>query len=171
MNDGENAFDSFDYVISDGNGGTDTATVNVTINGEGSAPPPPPPPPSTGAFEDFEDGVGEPGLNFTNVGLTTQDPGVVSGSQAGISIGGQIIFDMGGAVFDFESAHFTSATRNKTKVKVEGYLDGERISSESFTARLTQEKFRELADSRFDNVDQVVITSTGGVIIDDITLL
>ena len=31
---GESATDSFDYTISDGNGGLDTATVNVTINGQ-----------------------------------------------------------------------------------------------------------------------------------------
>jgi len=33
LNDGDQAFDTFDYTISDGNGGTDTATVTVTING------------------------------------------------------------------------------------------------------------------------------------------
>ncbi|MHC5761440.1 VCBS domain-containing protein, partial [Nostoc sp.] len=34
---GATATDSFDYTISDGNGGTDTATVNVTINGVNDA--------------------------------------------------------------------------------------------------------------------------------------
>lgn len=33
LDDGESAIDSFTYVISDGNGGTDTATVTVTVNG------------------------------------------------------------------------------------------------------------------------------------------
>ncbi len=164
LNAGENAADSFDYVISDGNGGGDTGTVNVTINGEGGAIP------STDIFEDFEDGVGESGLAFQNTVLTSQDPGVVSGTQAGTSTGDQIVFSMGTA-FDFESAFFTSATRNKTKVKVEGYLDGTRVSSESFTIFRDQEKFRELNDSRFDNVDEVVITASGGVILDDISLL
>ncbi|MHC0061782.1 beta strand repeat-containing protein [Nostoc sp. UIC 10890] len=35
---GTTAADSFNYTISDGNGGTDTATVNVTINGANDAP-------------------------------------------------------------------------------------------------------------------------------------
>ncbi|PLX39346.1 MAG: hypothetical protein C0606_02125 [Hyphomicrobiales bacterium] len=35
---GESATDSFTYIVSDGNGGTDTATVTVTINGENDAP-------------------------------------------------------------------------------------------------------------------------------------
>ncbi|MEH2230608.1 MAG: Ig-like domain-containing protein [Nostoc sp.] len=35
---GATAADNFDYTISDGNGGTDTATVNVTINGVNDAP-------------------------------------------------------------------------------------------------------------------------------------
>jgi len=35
---GASATDSFDYTISDGNGGTDTATVNLTINGVNDAP-------------------------------------------------------------------------------------------------------------------------------------
>ncbi|NRB75158.1 MAG: tandem-95 repeat protein, partial [Verrucomicrobiales bacterium] len=33
LDDGESATDSFDYVISDGNGGTDTAMVTVTVSG------------------------------------------------------------------------------------------------------------------------------------------
>ncbi|MDH3666726.1 MAG: Ig-like domain-containing protein [Paracoccaceae bacterium] len=164
LNAGENAADSFDYVISDGNGGTDTGTVNVTITGEGGVVP------NSDIFEDFEDGVGESGLVFTNTVLTSQDPGVVSGSQAGASTGDQIIFSMATS-FDFESAYFTAATRNKTKVKVQGYLDGQQVSSESFTIFRDQEKFRELNDSRFDNVDQVVITASGGLILDDISLL
>ena len=36
--DGEEATDSFEYSISDGNGGTDSATVTVTITGENDAP-------------------------------------------------------------------------------------------------------------------------------------
>jgi len=35
---GETATDSFDYTISDGNGGTDTATATITINGGNDAP-------------------------------------------------------------------------------------------------------------------------------------
>jgi Ca2+-binding RTX toxin-like protein len=40
--------DTFDYTISDGNGGTDTATVTVTV---GDAPPPPPPPTRDGIID------------------------------------------------------------------------------------------------------------------------
>ena len=35
---GETTTDTFDYTISDGNGGTDSATVTVTITGENDAP-------------------------------------------------------------------------------------------------------------------------------------
>ena len=35
---GESANDSFDYTISDGNGGFDTATVTITVNGANDAP-------------------------------------------------------------------------------------------------------------------------------------
>jgi hypothetical protein len=34
-----------------------------------------------------------------------------------------------------------------------------------------RETFRELDDSMFDNVDQVMINASGGVIVDDLTLL
>ncbi len=36
--DGETATDSFSYVVSDGNGASDTATVTVTVNGENDTP-------------------------------------------------------------------------------------------------------------------------------------
>ena len=35
---GESAIDTFDYTVSDGNGGTDTATVTVTVNGVNDVP-------------------------------------------------------------------------------------------------------------------------------------
>lgn len=46
LNTGESATDSFEYTISDGNGGFDTAIVTVAIDGVGAIIEPPPPPPA-----------------------------------------------------------------------------------------------------------------------------
>lgn len=45
LNTGESATDSFEYTISDGNGGFDTALVTVAIDGVGQVVEPPPPDP------------------------------------------------------------------------------------------------------------------------------
>jgi len=39
LNDGASATDTFSYMVTDGNGGTDTATVTVTITSPGNQPP------------------------------------------------------------------------------------------------------------------------------------
>lgn len=44
-NAGFSGGDSFDYSISDGNGGTSSATVALTVSAAAAPPPPPPPPP------------------------------------------------------------------------------------------------------------------------------
>lgn len=60
LNQGESATDSFQYGISDGQGGTNIATVTVAIDGVG-APPPPAPPPAPVVADHFESwGTGSP---------------------------------------------------------------------------------------------------------------
>lgn len=60
--------DSFEYKISDGNGGQDTANVIITIQ-----PKSPPPPPTT-AYEQVIDN-GEPGTSQTGLWLRSSAPG------------------------------------------------------------------------------------------------
>ena len=162
LNSGENATDSFDYQISDGNGGTDTATVSVTVNGEGTPPP--------AVILDFESGIGEAGFVFTDTILTTRAKGVASGNFAGQSDGNSLTISHADA-FDFDSGYFTAVNGRKVTVEVEGYLDGAFVGRETFTVSDKRETFRDLNDGIFDNVDQVVITASGGVIVDDLTML
>ncbi len=61
--DGETALDTFTYVVTDGNNGTDTATVTVTITG-GNEPP---------VAVDDTATVGEDDLTTTNIDLTGND--------------------------------------------------------------------------------------------------
>lgn len=55
LNTGQSATDSFEYTISDGNGGFDTAIVTIAIDGISpiTPPPPPPPPPPVDPIETF----------------------------------------------------------------------------------------------------------------------
>ncbi len=162
--DGESAVDSFDYEISDGNGGTSTATVNVTVNGEGT--------PLPAVVIGFEGTIDQDGFVFTDTELTSRAKGVASGSQAGASIGDSLSFShLDLDSFDFESGYFTALDAKRTTVTVDGYLDDVLIGSESFTISANRETFRALDDSIFDNVDKVVISTGGGVIVDELTLL
>jgi hypothetical protein len=138
------------------------ATVNVTVNGEGTPPP--------AVVIGFEEGVDQDGFVFTDTLQTSRAKGVVGGSQAGQSVGDSMSFSNDHS-FDFESGHFTALDAQRTTVTVNGYLDGVLVASEEFYIMANRETFRELDDSMFDNVDQVMINASGGVIVDDLTLL
>ena len=54
---------------------------------------------------------------------------------------------------------------------VEAWDDGVQIGSETFTISDRRETFLELDDAIFRSIDEVVITASGGVIVDDLTLI
>jgi len=168
--DGETATDVFVYEISDGNGGTDTAEVEITVEGEGAEP--------VETHIGFEDGAQcrwfdeEDGFVFANTYGTTRSKGVAEGELAGRSYGDSLSFARAdGDSFDFEEAVFTLIGRGKTTVTIEGYLDGDLVGTEDFRFRANKEKTLSLSDEIFDDVDEVVVTSKYGVILDDMTLL
>ena len=51
------------------------------------------------------------------------------------------------------------------------YLDGVEVGSESFRIRDNKETTRALSDGVFDEVDEIVISASGGVIVDELTLI
>jgi len=74
---GETATDSFNYTVSDGNGGTDTATVTVTINGVNDAP-----------VGNDDSGVGfttDEDSSFTTVNVLANDTDVDAGDVLSVS--------------------------------------------------------------------------------------
>ncbi len=158
---GESAVDSFIYEVSDANGGTDTATVSVTVDGDGTPPP--------AIVLDFEgETPDQDSFVFADTTLTTRAKGVVSGAQAGQSVGDTLSFAHADS-FDFESGYFTATDVNRTTVTVTGFFDGTEIGSESFTISKNKESFHAMDDAIFDNIDMVTITANGGVIVDDLT--
>ncbi len=170
LSDGETATDVFVYDAADGNGGTDTAEVEITINGEGTSP--------VETHIGFEGGSPcrwfdeEDEFVFTNTYVTARTRGVSEGGYAGRSYGDSLSFARAdGESFDFEEATFTALGWRKATVTVEGYLDGELIGVEDFRIRANREKTLSLSDEIFDEVDEVVVTSNYGVILDDMTLM
>ena len=168
--EGETATDVFVYEISDGNGGTDTAEVEITVEGEGEQP--------VEMHVGFEDGApcrwfdDEDGFVFANTYGTTRSRGVAEGDVAGRSYGDSLSFARAdGDSFDFEEAVFTLIGRGKTTVTIEGFLEGELVGTEDFRFRANKEKLLSLSDDIFDQVDEVVVTSKYGVILDDMTLM
>ncbi|WP_299474577.1 Ig-like domain-containing protein [uncultured Roseibium sp.] len=168
--DGDTATEAFVYEVSDGNGGADTAEVTVTIVGEGTAP--------VETHIGFEDGSlcgwfdEEDEFVFADTYVTGRNRGVSEGELAGRSYGDSLSFSRAdGESFDFEEAVFTAMGRGKVTLTVEGYLDGELVGSEDFSVRANREKKLALSDSKFDEVDEVVVRSNYGVILDDMTLL
>ncbi|MFC6658922.1 Ig-like domain-containing protein [Roseibium salinum] len=171
--DGESATDSFVYEISDGNGGADTATAVIAISGIGT----PPPEPAT-AVIGFESGTigeaftSEDGFVFTDLVATDRSTGVAAGSLAGQSSGDSLtIARSDGEAFDFEQCFFSAVSGKNVEVTVEGYFDGQLVGSDSFRTWDNKESLATLPDSTFDQVDEVVITATGGVILDELTLI
>ncbi|WP_428686453.1 Ig-like domain-containing protein [Roseibium sp.] len=171
--DGDGATDSFTYEVSDGNGGTDTATAVINISGSGT--PPPAPTAHVIGFEAGGPGMAfdqEDGFVFLNTVATNQSMGVASGSYAGQSVGDSLTFYSGdGSSFDFDQAVFTAVDGKNVTVTVHGFEDGVEIDSYSFRIRDNKETVAPLPDGIFDHVDQVTITATGGVIVDDLTLI
>ncbi|MEP1571942.1 Ig-like domain-containing protein [Roseibium album] len=170
LSDGETATDVFVYDVADGNGGTDTAEVEITLNGEGTSP--------VETHIGFEGGSPcrwfdeEDEFVFTNTYVTARTRGVSEGDYAGRSYGDSLSFARAdGESFDFEEATFTALGWRKATVTVEGYLDGELVGVEDFRIRANKEKTLSLSDEIFDEVDEVVVTSNYGVILDDMTLM
>ncbi|MBG6172433.1 VCBS repeat-containing protein [Labrenzia sp. EL_208] len=170
LSDGETATDIFVYDVADGNGGTDTAEVEITLNGEGTSP--------VETHIGFEGGSPcrwfdeEDEFVFTNTYVTARTRGVSEGDYAGRSYGDSLSFARAdGESFDFEEATFTALGWRKATVTVEGYLDGELVGVEDFRIRANKEKTLSLSDEIFDEVDEVVVTSNYGVILDDMTLM
>lgn len=169
--DGQSATDSFIYVVSDGNGGFAQATASITIAGQGT-----PPTPTTVDFENASAidaaTVTDDGFMFSNAGLTTSDPGVSSGTFALTDLGGAVTLSReDGESFDFESGVFALAGRGRETLTIEGYLDGQLIGSESFNLRANRENTVQTSDAIFDMVDEVVLTSSSGLTMDDLVFL
>ncbi|MCA8928736.1 MAG: cadherin-like domain-containing protein [Alphaproteobacteria bacterium] len=165
--DGQTATDSFTYQISDGHGGSDMATVTVDIAGAGTPPPAP-----IATVIDFEGGsADQDGFVFTNLVLTNRQTGVVSGSFAGESVGDSFSFARSdSAHFDFDSGFFTAVSGKRVDLLIEGYDNGTLVGSETVRIQDHKETGLHLSDAMFDNVDHVVITASGGVIVDDLGL-
>ncbi|MES0808112.1 Ig-like domain-containing protein [Roseibium sp. SCPC15] len=180
--DGESATDTFEYQVSDGKGGTDTAVATVTINGAGTAPTDPTDPtdPVEPALHviGFEGGtngqpfITESGVVFENTIATNQSTGVSDGGLAGRSVGQSISFSLAdGGDFDFEGAVLTPGAGWWSTITVEGYNDGQLVGSESFTSWGRRENDYSANDNIFDQVDEVVITSSNGIILDEAQLI
>ncbi|MCV0427154.1 MAG: cadherin-like domain-containing protein [Roseibium sp.] len=171
--DGETAFDSFEYLVSDGNGGTDTATATITINGEGVVP--------TGpelhviGFEGGSNGqpfLSENGVVFEGAVATNASTGVSAGNLAVRSAGQSVSFSLeNGGDFDFEGAVLTPASGWWSTITVQGYDDGVLVGTERVTSWGRRETDYDTNDNIFDQVDEVVITSSNGIIIDEAQLI
>ncbi|MEX0340332.1 MAG: Ig-like domain-containing protein, partial [Arenibacterium sp.] len=169
--DGQSGMDSFKYVVSDGNGGLAEATASVTIAGQGT-----PPAATTVDFETADQitptSVAANGFEFSNASLTGSAPGVSSGVLALQDLGGPITLSRSdGQSFDFESGIFALAGRGRESLTIDGYLDGELIGSESFNLRSNRETSVQPSDTIFDIVDEVVLSSSNGMTLDDLTFL
>ena len=171
--DGETATDSFEYLISDGNGGTDTATATVTVNGEGTAPSGPEL--HVIGFESGTNGqpfVSENGVVFEGAVATNISAGVSAGSLAARSTGQSVSFSLeSGGDFDFEGAVLTPSSGWWSTITVQGYDDGELVGSQSFTSWGRRENSFDANDNIFDQVDEVVITCSNGIILDEAQLI
>ena len=73
--------------------------------------------------------------------------------------------------FDFESGVFTAVSGRNVTVEVVGLDNGVVVGSESFRIRDNRETTKQLSDAIFDNVDEVQITASGGMILDDLVLV
>lgn len=168
--DGQEANDSFTYEVSDGRGGVTEGTVNVAIQGAGT-----PPASTTIDFEAaVQDGttVAADAFTFADATISTENQGVVSGSQAIASIGSSISISMSnGEAFDFEAGIFTIEGKGRKDLIVDAYFEDGLVGSETFTIRTGRETSINLADAVFDQVDEVVVSSAGGVLMDDLTFL
>jgi VCBS repeat-containing protein len=92
MNTGQSVVDTFNYSLSDGNGGTDTAVVSVTVNGDNDA--------GAGAFPD-SGATNEDTTTFINV-LANDVGNTITGLQGGSTL--SAISDLGASVsVDFGS--------------------------------------------------------------------
>ncbi|MDN3722306.1 hypothetical protein QW131_31600 [Roseibium salinum] len=145
----------------------------IAISGIGT----PPPEPAT-AVIGFESGTigeaftSEDGFVFTDLVATDRSTGVAAGSLAGQSSGDSLtIARSDGEAFDFEQCFFSAVSGKNVEVTVEGYFDGQLVGSDSFRTWDNKESLATLPDSTFDQVDEVVITATGGVILDELTLI
>jgi VCBS repeat-containing protein len=74
LNTGQTLADSFDYTVSDGNGGSDTGTVNVTINGVTDADTTPPSVPANLSWTAFTDQT----ITFTWDPSADNNPGSIT---------------------------------------------------------------------------------------------
>ena len=164
--EGQSANDVFNYVVDDGNGGTDTGSVTVAVTGSGTPPPQP-----TSYLVGFENGLTEDGFVFTDAQITTRAKGVASGSQAAESTGpgDSLSFDRtDGSSFDFDTAVLTAVSGRNVTANVVGYLDGTEVANWDFKVHSKKETSFSLNDALFDNVDSVTISAAGGIIVDDL---
>jgi VCBS repeat-containing protein len=118
LQSGQTTVDTFSYILTDGQGGIDTATVTITINGEDDSPPPPPPP-------------GIPGITLSPISGNTSENGgtatftVVLNSQptANVTIGISSSDGSEGTI-NLSSLTFTTANWNTAQtVTVTGVDD------------------------------------------------
>ena len=170
--DGQSQNDSFVYEIADGQGGSDTATATVTIVGSGT----PPPAPTTydigfeGAFSGNT--YTEDGFIFSDVIGTSASLGVSGGSQAIQSTDNSIILEnVDGFDFDFESAVITALGGRNVQLSVQGFDNGVLVGSDTIRIRDNRETSINFDDALFDQVDQIVLTASGGLIVDDLVLI
>ncbi|MBN9671337.1 Ig-like domain-containing protein [Roseibium aggregatum] len=164
---GQTATDSFVYEISDGSGGTDMATAEITINGTRDL--------YSIGFETgtLGEAVGaEDGFVFTDAIVTNRAAGVSEGDYAALTDGRSLSFvKVDGDSFDFEEAVFTAVGGTKVTIVIEGYLDGELVGSESFRVKGNREYTLALDDTIFDTVDEVVVSGSKAIIVDDMELI
>ena len=159
--DGQTGEDSFTYEISDGQGGTDSATATSAVAGTGPAP--------SQVVLDFESGLSADGFGVSGAVITTADPGVASGSKAAASTGDSLsVFALSGESFDFDGGVFTASGRGRVDILLEGYLDGTLVGTQTVRVRAGKEESVSLS-SDFDAVDDVLMTASGGVVVDDLT--
>ncbi|MGE0385607.1 MAG: Ig-like domain-containing protein, partial [Gammaproteobacteria bacterium] len=76
---GENATDTFQYTVSDGNGGTSSATVTVTITGANDAPVLTPAAPTAGSTDENTATAGIAVTSFLGASVADVDNGAVQG--------------------------------------------------------------------------------------------
>ena len=164
LNEGQTAIDIFTYSISDGRGGVAEATATVTIAGAGGMPT------ATTVLVDFDTAVQTSPTTVTDDGFVFADANLADGSAT--SLGGSMtVTAADGDMFDFENGIFNVSGRGREQLTLEGYLDGVLVASESFNLRAGRDDNVAPTDPSFDTIDELVILSSNGVTVDDLSFV
>ena len=160
LHSGQTDTDSFTYTVSDGNGGTDTATVQIEVQGVGTPPPVP-----TLSILTFDSGPDVNGFEFTNLELDQ-----IKRDNVGVSVGDEFILTHGGDDFSFDMAMLRAVSERNTTALVEAWNDGVLVATQTLTINNRRDVELVTSDPAFDAIDELRISASGGVYVDDMFL-